>query len=151
MLRSTIGKTAVLATAGCAAALALAGPASAGVYDKHLAQDCPQPYSQHCSPSPGVAIQTTTGNLFVTFTADGNPPACAPGRARILLDGKEWGSHVVQPGENDGGYGINTSPGSHVVAVQMEGVLGGCNTGQMSGWSGNLHVATDADAANGAG
>ncbi|MDT5399655.1 MAG: hypothetical protein QOK33_2886 [Mycobacterium sp.] len=32
----------------------------------------------------------------------------------------------------------------------MDGVLGGCNTGSMSGWSGTLHVETDADAANGA-
>jgi polyisoprenoid-binding protein YceI len=92
----------------------------------------------------------TKGPLFVTFTADGNPPSCAPGKARIFIDGKEWGSAVLQPGQNDGGYYIDASPGAHKVSVQMDGVLGGCNTGSMSGWSGTLHVETDADAANGA-
>jgi hypothetical protein len=88
--------------------------------------------------------------LFVTFTADGNPPACAPMRARIFIDGKEWGSNIVQPGQNDGGYYIDVAPGSHLIEVQGDGVRGGCNTGAMSGWSGTLHVETDDDALNGA-
>jgi hypothetical protein len=146
--RKAIVRTAVVA-AGAGIALALAGPASAAEYNKHLAQDCPQPYSQKCSPRPGMNV-STHGPLFVTFTADGNPPSCAPGQARIFIDGHEWGSAVVQPGQNDGGYFIQTSPGNHTIAVQMDGVLGGCNTGAMSGWSGTLHVETNQDAQNGA-
>ncbi|MDT5346893.1 MAG: hypothetical protein QOH91_180 [Mycobacterium sp.] len=144
--RKAIARTVMVAAAGCTA-LALASPASAEVYDKHLAQDCPQPYSQNCSPRQGLTV-TTSGPLFVTFTADGNPPSCAAGKARIFIDGKEWGSAIVQPGGNDGGYGIPVSPGTHNVQVQMDGVLGGCNTGAMSGWSGTLHVETNQDAAN---
>jgi hypothetical protein len=141
----TIAGTLIL-TGG--AALALAGPASAAKYDRHFAQDCPQPFSQNCSPQQGLTVGTN-GPLFVTFTADGNPPSCAPGEARIFIDGHEWGSAVLQPGQSDGGYYIDVSPGAHRVAVQMDGVLGGCNTGSMSGWSGTLHVETDADASNG--
>src|SRR3981081_68124 len=91
--KTTLTKAAALAAAGCAAALALAGPASAEKYNRHFAQDCPQPYSQNCSPQPSVNV-ATKGPLFVTFTADGNPPSCAPGKARIFIDGGEWGSAV---------------------------------------------------------
>ena len=34
---------------------------------------------------------------------------------------------------------------SHTVEVQMDGVLGGCNKGAMSGWSGTLEVPTNVD------
>jgi hypothetical protein len=144
-----VASAAAVAVAAGFTALALASPASASKFDKHLAQDCPQPYSQNCPPRQGMTAYTN-GPLFVAFTADGNPPACAPGRARIFLDGKEWGSAVVQPGQNDRGYFIQATPGSHLVEVQMDGVQGGCNTGSMSGWSGTLHVETDQDALNGA-
>jgi hypothetical protein len=30
--------------------------------------------------------------------------------------------------------------------ARAEGVLGGCNTGSMSGWAGTLHVETGSDA-----
>lgn len=120
-------------------------PVSTTKFDKHLAVDCPQPYSQTCSPRQGMTVKTS-GPLFVTYTADGNPPSCAPGKARIFIDGNEWGSAVVQPGQDDGGYYIDVTPASHAVEVQMDGVLGGCNTGAMSGWSGTLHVETDDDA-----
>ena len=131
------------------AALAFASPASAQKFDRHLAVNCPPPLSQNCAPRQGLTV-STTGPLFVTFTADPNPPACAAGKARIFIDGREWGSAIVQPGGNDGGFDIPASPGTHRVDVQMDGLLGGCNTGSMSGWGGNLHVETDADAENGA-
>ena len=73
-MKTTLAKAAALAAAGCAAALALAGPASAEKYGWHFAQDCPQPFSQNCSPQPGVNV-ATKGPLFVTFTADGIRPA----------------------------------------------------------------------------
>ncbi|MDT5340012.1 MAG: hypothetical protein QOD90_5517 [Mycobacterium sp.] len=149
--RKTIATTAALAAAVGCTALALASPASAQKTDRHYAVDCPQPFSQTCDKKTQGLSMPTTGPLFVSFTADPNPPACAPGRARIFIDGNEWGSNIVQPGQNDGGYFIQTSPGRHVIQVQMDGVLGGCNTGSMSGWSGTLHVETDADAEDGAG
>jgi hypothetical protein len=151
--RITVSKALARAAAAAAvtglAALALASPASAQKLDRHLAVNCPPPLSQNCAPRQGLTA-TTTGELFVTFTADPNPPACAAGKARIFVDGNEHGSAIVQPGGNDGGYGITVSPGTHRIDVQMDGVYGGCNTGSMSGWGGNLHVETDADAENGA-
>jgi hypothetical protein len=112
-----------------------------GVWERHLAVDCPQPFSQACAPRQGVNV-FSNGPILATFTADGPPAACAPGNARIFLDGKEQASAVVQPGQSDGGHHFNVAPGDHLVEVQMDGVLGGCNTGAMSGWSGNLHVET---------
>ncbi|QZA07520.1 hypothetical protein K3U94_21765 [Mycolicibacter heraklionensis] len=138
--------TAALATAAAWSALALASPANAQVFDKHLAMDCPKPYSQQCLGHPGIVVHTN-GPLYAKFTADGNPPSCAPGDAAILFN--DWpGNHaVVQPGESVE-LAQNRGDSEDVyVEVQMTGVLGGCNTGAMSGWSGNLHVETDDDAA----
>jgi hypothetical protein len=117
------------------------GSETPGVWERHLAVDCPQPFSQACAPRQGVNV-FSNGPILATFTADGPPAACAPGNARIFLDGKEQASAVVQPGQSDGGHHFNVAPGDHLVEVQMDGVLGGCNTGAMSGWSGNLHVET---------
>jgi hypothetical protein len=115
------------------------GSDTPGIWERHLAVDCPQPYSQTCAPRQGVTVYSN-GPVFVTFSGD--PSACAPGNARIFADGKQQGSAVVQPGQSDGGYHFNVAPGVHLVEVQMDGILGGCNTGAMSGWSGNLHVET---------
>jgi hypothetical protein len=35
---------------------------------------------------------------------------------------------------------------AHAISASVDGVLGGCNTGSMSGWSGNLHIDTENDA-----
>jgi hypothetical protein len=131
------------------AALGLAAPASAEKFDQRVAVDCPKPFSQNCPPRRGIEVPTW-GPLFVTFTADPGPRQCAPIRARIFIDGREWGSKVVNPGENDGGYFIQASPGKHLIEVQADGVPGGCNKGSMSGWAGHLHVENNEDALNGA-
>jgi hypothetical protein len=142
----TVAWTAALAAATTCSAVALASPAAAEKLDKHLAVDCPQPYSQTCSPRQGLSVTTSGGTFLVTFTADGNPPSCAPGLAKIYIDGRQWGSARLDPGQSTGRDAIVATPGTHQVEVQMDGVLGGCNTGAMSGWSGNLHVDTDNDA-----
>ncbi len=100
-MNSTLIRTALMATAAGAAALALASPASAGSFNRHLLVGCPGT-SQDCPARQGLNV-STDGPLFFTFTADPNPPACAPGRARMFIDGNEWGG-AVQPGANDGGY-----------------------------------------------
>jgi hypothetical protein len=139
--------TIALAAATTCSAVALASPAAADELDKHLAVDCPQPYSQTCSPRQGLSVTTSGGTFLVTFTADGNPPSCAPGLAKVYVDGRQWGSPVrLEPGQSTGHDAIVATAGTHQVEVQMDGVLGGCNTGAMSGWSGNLHVDTDNDA-----
>jgi hypothetical protein len=130
-----------LTTSGGTNLTPAAGTPAPATFDQHLAQDCPQPFSQQCSPRQGINV-STSGPLFIMYTADAEPTACAPGRARIFVDGRQRGAAVVQPGQSDGGYRMNVAPGSHLVEIQMDGVLGGCNTGAMSGWSGTLHVET---------
>ncbi len=150
MIRSSrLGRTAAVAAAAGCAALALASPALAQKSVHHTAQTCPAPISQQCAPQSRFS-ETTDGPLFFQFTADPNPPACAPAIAHWFIDGAEWGNHPVQPGQSDGGYYADVSPGRHTVAVQLEGMEGGCNTGAMSGWSGTVQIETNDDAKNGA-
>ena len=128
------------------ASLLLAAPASAKYYEKHLAVDCPQPFSQTCAPQEGIQFDMTgeaNDLVQVWFTADPNPPACAAGQVTLSADGNQIGPpEVVQPGGKTSGQVLHLSPGSHAILAQMEGVLGGCNTGAMSGWSGTIHVST---------
>jgi hypothetical protein len=142
-----VARTATAAVVTVCSALAFASPAAAGVFDKHLAVDCPQPYSQTCPPRDGLSV-TTTGPIIITFTADGNPPQCAGIIAQIYVDGRLTHQTRLEPGRSLNRYN-NLPPGTHQVDVQAEGIQGGCNTGAMSGWSGNLHITTDADAVPG--
>jgi hypothetical protein len=146
-------RIAMIAAAAGVTALALASPASAETYDKRIAVDCPQPYSQTCNKSAGIDVPGD-GPLFVTFTGD--PGGCAGIIEHVIVNGKEWASTQVGPGQNDGGFLIGASDypqwpdrKAHV-AIRADGVLGGCNTGSMSGWAGNLHVETGDDALDGA-
>lgn len=143
-IRAAVAKTALLAAAIGCSALALAPPAAAAKLNKHLAVDCPQPYSQTCSPKQGLSV-TTAGPLYAVFTADGNPPSCAPGVAAIFFGDKMVNRTQLEPGQTLAA-GRDLAPGTYQVDVQMSGVLGGCNTGSMSGWSGTLSVETDDDA-----
>jgi hypothetical protein len=142
--RTAVARTAALAAATVCSAMMLASPAAAAVSDKHLAVDCPQPYSQACPPRDGLSV-TTSGPMIIRFTADGNPPECAPGVAQIYVDGRLANRTKLEPGMSLA-RDYSRLPGTHQVEIQMDGVLGGCNTGAMSGWSGSLHVETDGDA-----
>ncbi len=133
--------TTTLASVAGLAALALAGPASAQTYTGHLAVDCPQPYSQKCPTRQGISVGPSSTPYYVKFTAD--PNACAPGLARIFVDNDEASHSEVLLGTPAQFFNIKHSPGPHMIEVQMDGVLGGCNTGSMSGWSGTLEVQTD--------
>jgi hypothetical protein len=133
--------TATLAAAAALTALALASPASAKTYSKFIAVDCPQPYSQDCPPRKGITVAESNTPYYVRFSPDAR--ACAPGVARIFLDGVEQAHSDVLVGVPAQFFDIPNSPGSHTIEVQMDGKLGGCNTGAMSGWAGTLEVQTD--------
>jgi hypothetical protein len=126
---------------------ALASPAAAGVLDKHLAVDCPQPTARRGPPRDGLSV-TTSGPIIIQFTADGNPPQCAGIIAQIYVDERLVNQTRLEPGQSLS-RDNNRPPGTHQVEVQAVGIQGGCNTGAMSGWSGNLHITTDADAVPG--
>lgn len=139
ILKATTTTTLVALTA-----LALASPASANTYTKFLAVDCPQPYSQTCTPRQGIQVGGSGTPYFIRFTAD--PHACAPGEVHIFVDGAEVGHSQVAQGVPAQFFRVPHGPGNnHTVDVRMDGVLGGCNKGAMSGWSGTLEVQTDVD------
>lgn len=143
-----VGAAAAAVAMGCAP-LVLAAPAAAENHDKHLAVDCPPPFSQACAPRQGITVDTSKDKSdldVVWFTADPNPPACAPGLVTLYADGNPVGpAELVQPGGQTGPHQVHLSPGSHLFEAQMTGALGGCNTGAMSGWSGTIHVNTGLD------
>ena len=129
---------------GCAP-LALAAPAAAKDLDKHVAVNCPAPFSQTCTPRGGMSVDTAkdTTDAAVSFSADPNPPACAPAEVTLYADGQPLGQpELVQPGGQTSSHQVPVSPGNHLFEAQLTGAPGGCNTGSMSGWSGTIHVNT---------
>ena len=120
--RAIARTAAALAAATVCSAVAFASPAAAAASDKHLAVDCPQPYSQKCLVRDGLSV-TTTGPMTITFTADGNPPQCASIIAVIYVD-----RHPVKQGTLDPGNSLTAEgdppPGTHQVEVQAVGLQG---------------------------
>jgi hypothetical protein len=145
----TFGQTAAAAAATVMAAIALASPASAAIYDKRIAVNCPAPFSQECNAVGGADVPAD-GDLFVEFRGD--PKACADIIGHILVNGVEFLSGQTGPGQNNFAGYINGSDvpswgdNKYHVTMRADGVPGGCNTGSMSGWAGTLHVETGSDA-----
>jgi hypothetical protein len=138
-------RAAIIAAATGFGAVALASPALAGgplVINKYIEVPNCVGHSQTCplnpNDAPVVNFTTTTPTINVNFTANANH--CASMVAHIFVDGREWGSNTVGPGENDGGYEIPVANGNHRVAVQAQGLPGGCNSGFVSAWGGVLHI-----------
>jgi hypothetical protein len=130
-------------------AVALAGPASAGIYDRRIAVDCPQPFSQECNAVGGYDVPAD-GDLFVEFRGD--PKACADIIGHMYVNGVEFGSGQTGPGQNNFAMYVNGADvpswgdSRYHVTMRADGIPGGCNTGSMSGWAGVLHVETGNDA-----
>jgi hypothetical protein len=140
--RTALARAAVVATVTGFAALAFAGQASARpiVTDKYIeVPNCNPPGGEICPQIPSVTVNNTLFPMKVEFTANRNH--CSDIIAHIIVDGVEWGSNRVGPGQSDGGYEIPASAGPHTIGVQAEGIPGGCNTtGQLAAWGGNLHI-----------
>lgn len=145
-IRRAIARAAVVATATGWAALAFAGPASAKliVTDKYIeVPNCSPPGSELCPQIPSVTVNNGLFSMKVEFTANSNH--CSDIIAHIMVDGREWGSNRVGPGQSDGGYEIPANAGPHTIGVQAEGVPGGCNTtGTLAAWGGTLHIEVEA-------
>jgi len=138
-IRRGITGTAIVATATGFAALALAGPASAGtVTSKTLnVKDCLST-NQTCDNTPGAIVNTKGEHIRVEFIA--STEHCSNIIAHIIVDGNEWGNKLVKPGQSDGGYEIPVAAGTHNIEVRAEGVKGGCNTGRLASWKGTLEI-----------
>jgi hypothetical protein len=110
--------------------------------------DCPKPYSQECDAVGAVTVPAD-GDLFIEFRGD--PGACADIIGHFYVNGVEVGTGQTGPGRNNFARYVNGSDvperdGQYHVTMKADGVLGGCNTGEMSGWAGTLHVETGSDA-----
>ena len=66
--------------------------------------------------------------------------------AHILVDGVERAvTAFLTPGQASGFFDVGpVAAGSHVVALQGEGTLGGCNVGTLLNWGGTMDVTVDA-------
>lgn len=133
----------VTGVAGCAAiSLAVLAAAKPLVnIDQYIeVPNCNVPEgTELCPQIPTVSVDPGTDRMQVVFTANQNH--CSDIIAHILVDGREYVSTKVGPGQRDGGHVFQVKPGSHVVGVQAEGVRGGCNTtGTLLAWGGNVHV-----------
>jgi hypothetical protein len=85
---------------------------------------------------------TTAGILQVKYLAP--PRHCSSVRIHFLGDGKEEAlSAEIPPGASSGYTDLGpVTGGVHEVALQAEGVSGGCNTGRLSSWQGSMSVWT---------
>ena len=133
--RGTVSRIGFAVTIAGVAGLALASPASATIIDKYIdVPECWIPQTQMCEPIPYVPFRAKyDGPILVEFTANRNH--CSDIIAHIMVDGTEWGSNTVGPGQKDGGYEIPMTAGDHIIGVQAEGIEGGCNVGFVSAWA----------------
>lgn len=133
-----IARTAAIATTSLAA-IALAGPASAQpeVYTQFLdVPDC-KSTGQVCGVVPKVFV-TAVEAVSAMYIAGGG---CSDAIAHIIIGGREVGASRVAPYQSTPLYSARfDSPGRRSVAVQLEGLPGGCNSGTLSAWQGTVRV-----------
>jgi hypothetical protein len=134
---------AAVAAVGSCAAVALAGPAAA--FEPLLQQyievpNCNVPEgTQLCPEIPSVTVTPQKDRIQVRFTANQNH--CSDIIAHILIDGRDYASKRVGPGQSNGAPVFAVGTGPHTVGVQAEGITGGCNTtGTLQSWGGTLDI-----------
>jgi hypothetical protein len=90
---------------------------------------------------------STAGLLLVQYNASAGH--CSDVRVHILVDGTERAlSAFLAPGQSSGFLNVGpVAPGAHVVALQAEGRVGGCNAGFLLNWGGTAQVTVDGVAA----
>jgi hypothetical protein len=103
-------------------------------------QLCPSPANlrDNWASTTQFTAPSRARTVKVEFTA--SPDHCSDIVAHIFVNGSEWGSNTVGPGQSDGGYEVPVNYGLNQIQVQAEGVTGGCNTGALSSWGGVLRI-----------
>jgi hypothetical protein len=106
---------------------------------------CASPTGELCSPPANIPI-STTGTLLASYAAPISH--CGPIIVHFLVDGVERGvSGVLNAGDSSGTFNLGpVSAGSHVLGIQGEGVIGGCNTGIELGFGGTVTITLGAQA-----
>jgi hypothetical protein len=136
---TAIAGTSVMVAVSGFAALPFAPPASADQVDQFVGvAQCERPQTQLCKQIQTVSVETGEGKLYVAFTV--NPNDCADIIAKVFIDGAQVGAERAAPGKTTVYRGREVSPGTHTVAVQAQGIEGGCNTGFLSAWGGTVHI-----------
>ena len=110
-------------------------------------QQCTDTTKQLCEPAAVVTVWTE-GALTVDFTASAGH--CSPMIAHLSLDDGTVTrvSAELDAGASSGPLDLGpVTPGAHVIAIRAEGVVGGCNTGGVSSWSGSIVLGITAGAA----
>ena len=99
--------------------------------------------TQLSGPVFAVSV-ATTGTLQVRYNA--SPGHCSDVRAHIQVDGVERGlTGFLSAGQSSAFVDVGpVSPGTHVVALQGEGRISGCNIGQLVAWGGTMDVLSTA-------
>ena len=146
-----VGVVAAIASGAAVAAVGLAGPASANVLvDQPVGVGQCQPNtSQRCPQEPEVdfSVPGGAGPVRASFTANANH--CSDINVRLIKDDPNTGWYPfgdwqrVGPGQT---VSVMTEmpTGAHKIKVQAEGLEGGCNTGHLDAWGGNIRVEADA-------
>ena len=88
----------------------------------------------------------TLGVLQVEYTTLATH--CSDVQMHFLVDGVERALSAFIPASTSTGF-FNVgpvTPGAHTVTLQAEGRVGGCNTGQLTGWGGTTSITVSAAA-----
>jgi hypothetical protein len=95
---------------------------------------------QICATKWSATVNTTSVLKLQYATSASH---CSDVRIRVLVDGVlKNTSGFLTPGTSTPTYDVTTSAGNHLIEVQAEGRVGGCNTGTLGGWAGTMIVQT---------
>ena len=105
--------------------------------------NCTSVGTQLCTPQFNIPVNTS-GVLNVSYTAA--PTHCGPIIVHLFVDGVErTATSTLGPGQTSALFTLGpVSAGNHILGVQGEGVVGGCNVGFMTGWGGTVQVTVSA-------
>jgi len=98
---------------------------------------------QVCDPPATLAIGDPSRALKIRkFIYDASSAHCSAGRLLIELDGAPIGRMRFVAGSERATLRKRRrlAPGAHTLAFRFEGKLGGCNSGRVASWAGEISV-----------
>ncbi len=113
-------------------------------YSIFVSNTCPGQLS--CQTFDVQAV--TQSVLRVKYTAGAGH--CSSLSMRISVDGVQVAvSGPLAAGQSSANYDFGpVSSGSHLVSLRAEGILGGCNTGNLINWAGSVEITTSVQQAS---
>lgn len=107
---------------------------------------CVNPTGELCSPPANLPV-TTAGVLQVSYAAPASH--CGDVLIHFLVDGVEVAATgFLAPGQASGTFDLGpVSAGNHILGIQGEGRVGGCNAGIEFGFGGTVTITVSSLAA----